>query len=625
MVSSTSRRGAIGLLSAAVALSGLVLGPAQADSGQLPLDRAGALVGWYATGSQTAQKDGTVPAAYASTAFTQVAAASGTTLAVTAAGKLVGWGTNQEGVWDSTNFPSGLDGHIAQVDATASLGLALKDDGTVVSWPRNSPTQAAKIPSTLTGVGAISAFDASNAYALKKDGSVVAWGDNSFGQTDVPEELRQPGSTLQVEAGSEWAAAVTSDHRIVAWGRANPDENNLDVPSDLTGPDAGVAKIVIDGRTALALLQDGSVRAWGAATAAGQPHDPPSAWLREPPASLQGEDVTDISMGLALTSQGDLVAWNLTDQNGAAAFPAPPSSLSGRAISSIVRGGNTAWAIVSSVSSVSVPTISGTVQSGQTLTGTPGTFTGGGTVTNQWYASGSSITGATGTTLTLTDAQVGKTITLRSTATKGTETASSESVATAAVTASQTASTVTATSTAGTYGASAPKLSVTVAPTSATGTVSAFRGTTKIASGTLKSGKATLTPTSKTSVPVGSTTVTLKYAGDTQTAPSQGTVKATVKKGKATITAKPVTRTIKAKKTKAKLSVTVKATGLSPAGTVTAYLGRTKVGSGKLAKGKVTVTLKAFKKAGKNKVTLKYSGSSTVGSAGKTLTLTVKK
>ena len=625
MVSSTSRRGAIGLLSAAVALSGLVLGPAQADSGQLSLDRAGTLVGWYATGSQTAQKDGTVPAAYASTAFTQVAAASGTTLAVTAAGKLVGWGTNQEGVWDSTNFPSGLDGHIAQVDATASLGLALKDDGTVVSWPRNSPTQAAKIPATLTGVGAISAFDANNAYALKKDGSVVAWGDNSYGQTDVPEELRLPGSTLQVEAGSEWAAAVTSDHRIVAWGRDSPDENNLDVPSELTGPDAGVAKVVIDGRTALALLQDGSVRAWGAATAAGQPNDPPSAWLREPPAALQGKDVTDISMGLALTDAGDLVAWNLTDQNGAATFAVPPSSLDGRPISSIVRGGDTAWAIVSSVSSVSVPTISGTVTSGQTLTGTPGTFTGGGTVTNQWYASGSPVAGATGTSLALTDALVGKTITFRSTASKGSETASSESVATAAVTANQTASTVKATSTAGTYGASAPKLSVTVSPTSATGTVSAFRGTTKIAGGTLKSGKATLTPTSRTSVPVGATTVTLKYAGDSQTAPSQGTVKVTVKKGKATITAKPVTKTIKVKKTKAKLSVTVKATGLTPAGTVTAYLGRTKVGSGKLAKGKVTVTLKAFKKAGKNKVTLKYSGSSTVGSAGKTLTLTVKK
>lgn len=57
------------------------------------------------------------------------------------------------------------------------------------------------------------------------------------------------------------------------------------------------------------------------------------------------------------------------------------------------------------------PSISGTPTSGQTLTGSDGTWTGSPTFTRQWMADGVAISGETNSTLLLTDALVGKTIT----------------------------------------------------------------------------------------------------------------------------------------------------------------------------------------------------------------------
>lgn len=61
-----------------------------------------------------------------------------------------------------------------------------------------------------------------------------------------------------------------------------------------------------------------------------------------------------------------------------------------------------------------VPTVAGTTTSGQTLTGTNGTFTGMGTITitRQWYRGLNPIIGATNATYVLTGADVGSVIRL---------------------------------------------------------------------------------------------------------------------------------------------------------------------------------------------------------------------
>lgn len=81
------------------------------------------------------------------------------------------------------------------------------------------------------------------------------------------------------------------------------------------------------------------------------------------------------------------------------------------------------------------PVISGTVEVGEVLTSTTGTFTGDATITYtyQWFAGGVAISGATANTFTLTSTQLGKVMTVRVQATNASGTAQGWSAPTTAV------------------------------------------------------------------------------------------------------------------------------------------------------------------------------------------------
>jgi len=85
---------------------------------------------------------------------------------------------------------------VAAIASTVSHSLALKGDGTVVSFGENA-TNVAPVPQGLSNVVAI-AVDETFSLALKSDGTVVAWGDNSMGQTNVPAGL---SNVVAISAG----------------------------------------------------------------------------------------------------------------------------------------------------------------------------------------------------------------------------------------------------------------------------------------------------------------------------------------------------------------------------------------------------------------------------------------
>jgi len=78
------------------------------------------------------------------------------------------------------------------------------------------------------------------------------------------------------------------------------------------------------------------------------------------------------------------------------------------------------------------PSISGTAQSGQTLTGASGTVERGGVTARQWRRDGVAISGATNPTYVLQPADVGKAITYAVTATNGLNPASKATAVSAA-------------------------------------------------------------------------------------------------------------------------------------------------------------------------------------------------
>lgn len=99
-----------------------------------------------------------------------------------------------------------------------------------------------------------------------------------------------------------------------------------------------------------------------------------------------------------------------------------------------------ATAAVSQIpANTAVPVITGTAKVGETLTTTNGTWTGTPTPTyaRQWKADGANIASATGATYVLTEAELGKVITVTVTGTNTAGNASATSTATAAVIAAE--------------------------------------------------------------------------------------------------------------------------------------------------------------------------------------------
>lgn len=193
------------------------------------------------------------------------------TVALKDNGTVVAWGYNGDGQTTGTastqhdvpavaNPVTLLGQVVTEIKAIAVGGqhtVAVKSNGTVVAWGRNSEQQIT-IPLGLTNVTSV-AGGGNHTLALKDDGTVVAWGYNGQGQVTVPVGLT---NVVGIAAGQYHSLALKNDGTVVAWGF---NENGQTVvPTGLTGVTAIAASVI--GRHNLALKQDGTVVAWGAGT-----------------------------------------------------------------------------------------------------------------------------------------------------------------------------------------------------------------------------------------------------------------------------------------------------------------------------------------------------------------------
>ncbi|HXI73859.1 MAG TPA: hypothetical protein VNN22_26245 [Verrucomicrobiae bacterium] len=123
--------------------------------------------------------------------------------------------------------------------------LALTRAGTVVGWGSDNYGQATGVPGNLyysNGIVMLNGLILSNvvaiaagsqhSVALKSDGTVVAWGNNAFGQTNVPSGL---SNVIAIALGGNESAnqvlAVKADGKLVAWGGSGAQTN---VPIGMT-------------------------------------------------------------------------------------------------------------------------------------------------------------------------------------------------------------------------------------------------------------------------------------------------------------------------------------------------------------------------------------------------------
>lgn len=232
------------------------------------------------------------------------------------------WGRNEQGQCD---VPSAGRTNVAAVAAGDQFSVALRNDGTLVSWGQFAPDNPAsgKLKGDYTNNVAQVAAGQAHVLVLKKDGGVMATGANSYApECTVPADALS--DVVQVAAGEKYSFALKRDGTIVAWGDdADVACGVLEVPATLQGH---ATKIAAGHYHALAITDTGDVVEWGWT----EGHVIPSG-ARTGATEIAGG--YDFSM--ARTSDGKVYVWG-SDTEGQVSMK--PASVEGSASSQIAAG-----------------------------------------------------------------------------------------------------------------------------------------------------------------------------------------------------------------------------------------------------------------------------------------------
>ena len=307
------------------------------------------------------------------------AAGGGYSLALHADGSVLSWGTNASGelgdggAEDEQATPVLVTGlgpgsGIVAVSAGSYHNLALRADGSVLSWGGNRAGELGRgdtgthqpTPVAVTGLGpgsgvvAVSA-GGNHSLALRSDGSVLSWGNDHFGElgnglvalaagenqpTPAPVVGLGAGSgVVAIDAGGNHSLALRADGSVVAWGAdhfgqlgvggSRTGGRAVPVPVSGLGAGGGVVAVSAGISHSLALRSDGSVLAWGAdisgelGTVADNKTEPRPVAVDE---LGPGSGVVAVAAGgphsLALRSDGSVLSWG-NDEKGQLGDGAP--------------------------------------------------------------------------------------------------------------------------------------------------------------------------------------------------------------------------------------------------------------------------------------------------------------
>ena len=308
-----------------------------------------------------------------------VRAGNGSAMAVKSDGTVVTWGGFYYG---DITVPAGLSNVVGLADG-GDCALALKSDGTVVAWGDNYYGET-NIPAGLSNVVAV-ATGGDFSLALKADGSVVAWGYNSAGQATVPAGL---GNVVAVACGGDYSLALKADGTVVAWGANYYGQTT--VPAGL----GNVVAVAAGGGESLALKGDGTVVAWGY-NAYGQASVPTDL-----------NKVVEVAAGyefsMALKRDGTVVAWGAND-SGQTTIPPwvnnvtqiSAGSLQGLAIRD---ASHDVLPVITEAPVSQTLGVGNAVSWNVTATGSP-------LITYQWQKNGVPIAGATSASYSISSAQ----------------------------------------------------------------------------------------------------------------------------------------------------------------------------------------------------------------------------
>jgi alpha-tubulin suppressor-like RCC1 family protein len=243
---------------------------------------------------------------------------------------------------------AGLTG-ITQVAAGPEFSLALRSDGTVWAWGRNSHGQLGRktitdhevTPGRVAVLNNVTAISAGNdfALALRADGIVFAWGRGDHGQlgndgtadSAVPAKIVGLSHVTRIAAG--WDASLATENDSVSavtsvWAWGGNEYGQLGdgttaghaTPGRVAGLPVFIAGISAGGAFAAVLGTDGSVWDFGLNKYGELGVAPESITVTRPVSAIAaGSGITQLSAGfahvLARKSDGTVLAWGL-NQSG---------------------------------------------------------------------------------------------------------------------------------------------------------------------------------------------------------------------------------------------------------------------------------------------------------------------
>jgi uncharacterized repeat protein (TIGR02543 family) len=224
-----------------------------------------------------------------------IAAGYNYTVALKHNGSVWVWGENSNGeLGNATNaYFSSVPAQLTNLSNIAAIAagdfhtVALTKDGTVWSWGNNNsgrlgydtggssdrtPRQVSTLNIDGVGVKAIAAGGGHTA-ALKNDGTVWTWGSNYYGQLGyntgtvdysiTPNRVPNLSDIDSIALGNAHTAVLKKNDRTVwEWGYNSRDP--VQVRLNSAEVLKGVVSIVARDNRTIALLEDGSLRGWGA-------------------------------------------------------------------------------------------------------------------------------------------------------------------------------------------------------------------------------------------------------------------------------------------------------------------------------------------------------------------------
>lgn len=223
---------------------------------------------------------------------------NGHSMALKSDGSVLGWGNNNSGQVGNFSItdqltPVGVVGlgagsGVTAIAAGGSHSLALKSDGTVLAWGNNASGQLGDgtltdqiVPGQVSGLGAGSgvtaiAAGASFSMALKSNGTVVTWGNNASGQLgdgSFIDRTQPVGVFLAgikgITAGGAFSLALTTTGTVRSWGNnASGQLGDGTAPTDHASPVtvfglSGIVQISAGFSHGMARKSTNVLKAWG--------------------------------------------------------------------------------------------------------------------------------------------------------------------------------------------------------------------------------------------------------------------------------------------------------------------------------------------------------------------------